>query len=256
MNVTVDGATPLGTGTVVSGVATLTISTLAAGTHSITAIYSGDANFASITSSALTETVDDLSLTIPTGDATSLTVFPGGTAVFTLTMSPSGSTTFPAAVTLSLSGLPAGATYTFSPATLAAGSGTTTVTLTIQIPQTTAAALPIHIHGNSTGSNGGKAGQEATASGDRGVGSKLAPVALALLLLPFAGGARRAGRTLGRAISILLLIVAGIAATAGLSGCGAPGSGFFAQAPQAYTLTVTATSGSLSRSTNLTLTVE
>jgi hypothetical protein len=116
--------------------------------------------------------------------------------------------------------------------------------------------LPIQIHGNGIGSEGGKTGQEAVVRADRRIGSKMAPFALAILLLPFAGGARRARKRLSRAISIVLLIAAGITATMGLSGCGGNGSGFFAQAPQAYTLTVTATSGSLSRSTNLTLTVE
>ncbi len=253
-----DGTTALGTGTLTSGVATLTTSTLAAGSHSITAVYSGDANFATLTSAVLTEAVDDFSLIIPTGDA--LTVLPGGTAVFTLTMSPVGATTFPAAVTLSLSGLPAGATYAFSPATLPAGSGTTTVTLTIQVPQSSAAALPIRINGDGIRIGGSNTGQVTMASRDPNVNQrtqhKLAPVALALLLLPFAGRMRRAGKKLGRAMSILLLIVAAITATMGLSGCGASGSGFFAQSPKSYSLTVTGTSGAVSRSTNLTLTVE
>jgi hypothetical protein len=45
-----DGATTLGTATLSSGRATFTISTLILGTHSITAVYSGDANF--VTSAA------------------------------------------------------------------------------------------------------------------------------------------------------------------------------------------------------------
>jgi sugar lactone lactonase YvrE len=243
-----DGTTSLGAGTITAGVATLTTSTLAVGSHSITAVYSGDVNFVTLTSSVLTESVDDFSLSIASGNATSLTVLPGGTGVFTLTMSPAGAATFPTAVTLSLSGLPTGATYTFSPATLPAGSGTTTVTLTIQVPLTSAMAVPVHIRGN---------GQELVASrGSSSSGRRLAPFALALLLLPFAGRMRRAGKKLGRAISILLLVVAAMTATIGLSGCGASGSGFFAQAPKTYTLTVTGTSGTLSRTTSLTLTVE
>ena len=67
---------------------------------------------------------------------------------------------------------------------------------------------------------------------------------------------RRAGKKLSRAMSILLLMVAAMTATIGLNGCGASGSGFFAQAPKTYTLTVTGTSGTLSRTTSLTLTVE
>jgi hypothetical protein len=54
-----DGSTALGTGTLnASGQATLATSTLAAGSHSITAVYGGDSNFAGSTSSALTQTVN------------------------------------------------------------------------------------------------------------------------------------------------------------------------------------------------------
>jgi hypothetical protein len=42
---------------------------------------------------------------------------------------------------------------------------------------------------------------------------------------------------------------------AGLSGCGAT-SGFFGQPTQTYTMTVTATSGTLSHATTITLTLE
>jgi hypothetical protein len=53
-----DGATALGTATLSSsGVATLTLSTLAVGSHSLTAVYSGDADFNGATSAALTQTV-------------------------------------------------------------------------------------------------------------------------------------------------------------------------------------------------------
>jgi hypothetical protein len=231
-----DGATPLGMGTLTGGVATLTTSGLTVGSHTITAVYGGDGNFVSATSSALTEVIDDFNLAISvTGGAstiTSVTVLPGGTAVFTFVVSPINAATFPTAVTLSASGLPAGATATFSPATLAAGSGTTTVTLTIQIPQTVADVQPTD-----------------------GLGRRLAPFALALLLLPFAGRLRRAGRRLSRAVSLLLLLGAGLAAAAGLSGCGSA-SGFFAQQQTTYTVTVTGTSGALSHSATVTLTVE
>jgi sugar lactone lactonase YvrE len=250
-----DGTTPLGAGTVTGGVATLAISTLSTGSHSITAVYSGDANFVTLSSAVLTQAVDDFSLNIASGSVTSESVLPGGTAVYTLTMSPAGGTTFPAAVTLSISGLPTGATYTFTPATLPAGSGTTTVTLTIQVPQSTATATPIHIRGNGVRIDG-SGGQETLAVSTGDTERRLAPFALALLLLPFAGGMRRTGRKLRRTMSVLLLLLVAIGATIGLSGCGSSGSGFFAQSPQSYTLTVTGTSGTLSRSTNITLTVE
>jgi autotransporter-associated beta strand protein len=53
-----DGATALGTGSVNgSGQATLSISSLSLGGHSITAVYGGDSNFTGSTSSTLTQTV-------------------------------------------------------------------------------------------------------------------------------------------------------------------------------------------------------
>ena len=106
------------------------------------------------------------------------------------------------------------------------------MTLTIQLPQTVAALQPTH-----------------------DLGRGLAPFALALLLLPFAGRLRRAGRRLGRTVSLLLLLGAGLAAAAGLSGCGSS-SGFFGQPQTTYTVTVTGSSGALSHSTTVTLTVE
>ena len=52
-----DGGTALGTVTVTGGVAALATSTLAAGTHSITAVYSGDSAYNPSTSATLTQTV-------------------------------------------------------------------------------------------------------------------------------------------------------------------------------------------------------
>ena len=233
-----DGTTPLGTSTIASGVATLTTSTLAVGAHTITAVYSGDANFITSASSALTETVLNFSVSFSSGTGssgtasiTSATVLPGGTAVFIVTISPVGSTTFPSTVTLSANGLPAGATYVISPATLAAGSGAQTVTMTVQMPATTAA---LH-RGNGM--------------------NKIAPFAFALLLLPFAGRMRKHAKSFGRMTWIVLLLIASAATIAGLAGCGGR-SGYFGQQPTTYTVTMTATSGNLSYTTPLTLTVE
>ena len=106
-----DSGTPLGTVSLSGGIATMTIPTLTAGTHSITAIYSGDGNFSSINSATLVEAVQDFTLTMG-GSGSSQTIQPGATATFTLLMSPSGGTTFPAAITFSASGLPTGFTAT------------------------------------------------------------------------------------------------------------------------------------------------
>jgi hypothetical protein len=224
-----NGATVLGNVPLTGGVATFTTSSLAAGSYSITAAYSGDANFAAGTSGVLTEAVEDFSLSI---SSLSVTAPQNGTAVFGVTFTPVNATTFPAPVTLSVSGLPAGATYTFSPATLPAGSPTTAVTLTAQLPPITAA-----LHR------------------ERGTG-KLAPFALALLLLPFGGCMRKSAKRLGRVMSLLLLLSASIAAITGLTGCSASANSNLGQQQQTYDVTVTGTSGTLSHSATVKLTVE
>ena len=242
-----DGTTVIGTGTLSAGVATLTISSLAVGTHSITASYGGDPNFSATVSGTLTQVVEDFNFTI---SAPSVVVLPGGTATFTFTVAPIDGSTFPAAITLTVGGLPAGATFAFSPATLAAGAGATTVTLTVNIPQTQASARPYTLYpgaqlaGNSHGGKGGG-----------GLAGRMAPFALAILLLPFARRMRRTGKRLGRTMSVLLLLAAGAASMAWIGGCGS-NSGYFAQAQKTYTVTVTGTAGALSHSATVTLTVE
>lgn len=58
-----DGSTTLGSTAVINNSAQLTISTLALGSHSITAAYGGSTDFAASTSAALTETVNQSSTT-------------------------------------------------------------------------------------------------------------------------------------------------------------------------------------------------
>jgi hypothetical protein len=245
-----DGTTPLGQGTLSNGVATLSTSSLAAGNRTITAVYSGNPNFSAATSGALTESVLDFSLSnvggsggaSGSGTSASQTVTPGGTASYPLTILPTNGTIFPAPITLSLTGIPSGATATIGPASwtqitsttwsFPANSALPATTLAIQTPSTVARLEP-----------------------GTGLHRTLPPVALGLLLLPLAGIRRRLGKTLGRTIFTLFLLGAGASAMAGLSGCGAT-SGFFGQAETTYNVLITATSGSLSHSTSVTLTVQ
>ena len=64
-----DGATSLGTGTISNGVATLTITSLVAGTHSITADYGGDTNYTTSVSTPVSQTVNKATLTVTANDA-------------------------------------------------------------------------------------------------------------------------------------------------------------------------------------------
>ena len=67
----------------------------------------------------------------------------GGTATYTFAVTPTTPTIL-APVALAVAGLPASATFVFSPATVATGSGTTAVTLTVVAPAQTGA-----MHGTS-----------------------------------------------------------------------------------------------------------
>ena len=58
-----DGATALGTTSVVSGTATFSTLALAGGTHLLTAVYSGDSTYASSTSAGVSQTVNPLATT-------------------------------------------------------------------------------------------------------------------------------------------------------------------------------------------------
>ena len=253
------GATPIGTSTtLVAGIGSLTISTLTTGSQSITATYSGDANYLTTTSAVLTEVVEDFSLGI-VGGLTSQSVSPGGVAVYTFTLSPAApATTFPSAITLTATGLPAGATFTFSPSSIAAGAGSTSITLTVQTADTKIAgnvSPRILMHNNLSQSEVARSGPANSGSPPTRQSSRLPMLALALLLLPLAGRLRRTGRKLSRMLPLVLLMLAGIAVVAGLSGCGSQ-TGYFGQAPVIYTIQISGTSGNLTHSTSLTLTVE
>ena len=231
-----DGTTSIGTGTLsasgsgASAVAKLTTGSLAAGTHSITASYAGDTNNqGSSTTVTLPQVIEDFS--VVAGSPTSSTVVPGTSATFNLTVSPvAQATTFPATITLTAAGLPSGATYSFSPASIATGAGSTPVTLTITTPITTLAR--------------------------NRPPSRWPLAALALLLLPLAGKLRRAGRGLSRMTSIVLMFAAGLAAMSAFNGCGGVPSGYFGQAQATSSITVTGTSGSLTHNASVSLTVE
>lgn len=226
-----DGTALLGSGTLASGSATYASSSLTSGTHSITAVYGGDAHFSSVTSSAVSQVVSDLSVNVPSGGSSTATVSAGGTATYHLTIGHSSGSAFPAAVTLSASGGPTGATITITPQTIVAGSGATDVAVAVQVPAT-AAAVREH--------NGWK--------------FALAIPLMGMLILPLGMGFRRL--PLKRVIfAVVPLIV--LVSTATILGCaGSPRPAPAPPQPRSYTITVTASSGSVSHFTTLTLTVQ
>jgi hypothetical protein len=76
-----DGTSALGTGSVSSNTAQLSVSSLAVGAHSITAKYSGDANYLASTSSAFTQTVNQGAATTSVSSSLNPAVF-GQSATF------------------------------------------------------------------------------------------------------------------------------------------------------------------------------
>ncbi|MDE1160665.1 MAG: Ig-like domain repeat protein [Acidobacteriaceae bacterium] len=211
-----------------SGLAALTTSFATSGSYAITAIYSGDANFLTSTSTAVTETVADYTLAA-TG-TTAYTVQPNQSASYTLQVAPlNGAFNYP--VTFAASGVPVGTTVTFSPTTVTPGSAAASVTMTLKAPPLQAALSHHGLFGGGT-------------------------IALALLLLPFGRRFRRSGRKMRPVLMVLTML--GSFGVLSMAGCS---SGFFAQSVKTYTVTVTSTAlgtngATLQHTTQVTLTVE
>jgi hypothetical protein len=189
-----DGATAIGTANISGGSATITTTALAAGSHSITAAYSGDSNYGPGTSSTLTENIQDFTLTFADAASGTASVPAGGRAEYRLVITPVGGATLPAGVTLAVPNVPVGMATIFSPASLEAGSGTATVRLEVTLPEASTVERPCVP-----------------------LGGGALPVALGLILLPFAGKMRR-----GRAGLTRLVVVAALsgALALGMIGCG------------------------------------
>ena len=216
-----DGTTPIGTATIDNGTATITIPSFSQATHSITASYGGDANFGSAVSTPVSLVVTaaaDFAVTNNTGPQT---VPPGASASYSISIT-SVNAPFTNAVALAATNLPPGATYTFSPSTVTPGSAGASSTFAVSVPKQSAAMR----HGSKT------------------------PLVLALLLLPLA----LLRRTRSRPPRLLLWMLLTLTSIGVITGCGT--GGYFSETQQTYTITVTGTSGSLVRSTTVTLTVE
>jgi len=125
-----NGTTALGTGPLSgTGTATYTTTALPVGTDSITAQYGGDTVFAASTSAAVSVVVGTPNFSLSLSPA-SVSIAGGGSGSTTITATPAFG--FASAITFACSGLPADATCSFSPATVTpSGSAAATTTLTI-----------------------------------------------------------------------------------------------------------------------------
>jgi hypothetical protein len=224
-----DGATLLNQTPVAlsNGVATFSSSSLPVGSATLTAVYSGDTDFLTSTSSILPVTLLSPDFTIA-ATPPSQNILPSQSVNYSVAVTPTNAT-FLYPVSLSVSGLPDGVTASFNPSSVAAGSTATSTTLTLSA--SAAAAIP---------------GKSMPGTGAGGLS------ALGLVWRPFAvrKGTRRTARRLSRA----LVVLGALGAIGLLSGCGA--GGFFSHATGGYTVKVTAVSGPNTHNTNVTLTLQ
>jgi hypothetical protein len=190
------------------------VTVLSGGTCTINLSQPAAGNFAAAPPQTITLNAYDF--TIAANSPTSQTVVPGSVVVYTYALAPLGGKYPGANVTYTVTGLPPGATYSLTPnsGSVTQSAGSQTLTLTI----TTAQAVAMN-HVRET-----------------------APWTLALLLPFFLR--RKLRRKLAQPLMLLLLLGA-VAFT--VTGCAAP-NGFFGQPITNYTITVTATSGSVTHS--------
>jgi hypothetical protein len=219
-----NGAPSLGSGTLDNmGTATLSTGSLAAGTYSITAQYSGDTAFAASTSPAVGVTVaapppPSFSISL---SPTSESVTGAGSVTTTVTITPVNG--FNQTTSFACSGLPADATCSFSPATVTpSGGNPATSMLTVQTGVMTAALrMP----------------------------ARLLPlvIGLCIWIFGFAGGQRKWAWGFGALVFFALVGT--------LAGCGGGSSPLKTPAGSSR-VTITATAGQLSKATSFTLQVQ
>ena len=202
----VEGSNTVATATLVSGAASTAYLAPAAGTHTIIASYSGDANFMPSVSPAITTVVAAMpDFSLATSGSATQTVQPGSIATYTLAIAAQPAP-FSGAVSMSVSGLPTGATASFAPPQVVPGSTSATTVLSIQTP-----AVLVQRH------------------------SIITPFVLSALAIPLLWISRRRSLPASAALCLLVLTL----------GCGSRTVADQTQATHTYTLTVTGTSTNL-----------
>jgi len=229
-----DGSTSLGSGTLASGAASFSTTSLSVGTHTITATYAGDSSNATSTSAGVSVTITtvvaaDFSLAL---NSTSGSVSQGSSVTSTITITPLGG--FNQQVNLTCSGLPARTLCTFSPTSVTpSGTNVAASTLTIKTDVKTAAWHQPLLPGQTSGG-------VVTLASLEGAGL------LGFLLL----SSRRKNK---RWWSLQLGLILALVATSAVTGCGRSG----ATTPKGTSqITITGTGGSTMHSATYSLTVQ
>jgi hypothetical protein len=140
-----EGTTTVATATLSNGIASATYLSPSAGSHTITATYQGNLDFTPSTSPSITTTVSAMpDFTLALSGSGTQTVAPGDVASYSLTVGAQPAP-FTGAVSLSVTGLPSGATASFSPPQVVPGTSTAAVTLSIQtLASQSAGFAPTH----------------------------------------------------------------------------------------------------------------
>jgi Bacterial Ig-like domain (group 3)/FG-GAP-like repeat len=229
------GGATLGSAAVSNGAATFSTSSLPVGANAITATYSGDSHYNVATAStSVTVVAIQPGVTVSASpNSLSLTAGATGTAV----VSVAANAAFSGSVTFTCSGAPAQSNCSISPTDvqLSAGqSGMVTVVVATTAPN----------NAYQASNRGGSQGLMRTAEG--GV------LAAFLIMLPWR-------RRISKAMWILLIAIA--MSAAGLAGCGSSGSSkptttYTGTPVGSYTLTVMASSGSVTSSSAIKLQVQ
>jgi hypothetical protein len=210
-----DGGAVLGTASLNgSGLATLSTSSLAAGSHSISASYAGSGAAAASSSAPLTETVNGTSTTTLSPFTLTVagtpTVLTGQSVNLLVTVAPRVGSLQP--VQLSCGGLPAESACTFGTATLPVNGGTSSLQISTIAPHSCESDIPY----------------------SQNAGIPFGAPALAGLMLLFLPRRRR------QSIKSLLMVVIAACGMASLMGCG--NCSDLGTRPGDYTVQVIATS--------------
>jgi subtilase family serine protease len=237
----VDGTNVGSAAAIANGTATYSTTTLSLGAHSVLAIYSGDTNYSTSTSAAITETI--VNGFAVSGAAVTISA-PGGTGTSTLTVVPG--TGFTGMVSLTCAP-PAGVEITCSfgsttPVTISGtSSGTATMTVTTTAPHALARSSP-----TADARPRGRMGWMAGSGGALFAG---------FFMIGLPSRRRRWMAIVGLLFSVCLAV--GVGCGGGSSSGGGGGAQTDPGTPaNSYTVVVTGTSGGITTTANVAVTVQ